>query len=61
MSLRTLVALLALAVGASASASFDPTQPGRFAVGVAPALATGPRGTTAARHGERGANTPDRR
>jgi hypothetical protein len=30
-------------------------------VGVAPALATGPRGTTAARHGERGANTPDRR
>src|SRR5512132_2431846 len=30
-------------------------------VGVAKALATGPRGTTAARHGERGANTPDRR
>ena len=30
-------------------------------VGAAPALATGPRGTTAARHGERGANTPDRR
>jgi hypothetical protein len=30
-------------------------------VGVAKALATGPPGTTAARHGERGANTPDRR
>jgi hypothetical protein len=30
-------------------------------VGVAPALATGPLGTTAARNFERGPNTPDRR
>jgi hypothetical protein len=30
-------------------------------VGVAPALAKGPRGTTAARSGERGPNTPDKR
>jgi hypothetical protein len=28
---------------------------------VAPALALGPRGTTAVRNGEHGANTPDRR
>jgi hypothetical protein len=32
----------------------------RFVDGV-PALATGPRGTTSARNGERGATTPDRR
>jgi hypothetical protein len=31
-----------------------------FVVG-APGLATGPLGTTAARHDERGANTPERR
>ena len=30
-------------------------------VGVPPALATGPLGTTAARSGERGANTPEKR
>ena len=30
-------------------------------VGVAPAFATGPRGTTAARSGDRGPNTPDKR
>ena len=30
-------------------------------VGVAKALATGPRGTTEARSGERGPNTPDKR
>jgi hypothetical protein len=36
-------------------------EPREHVVGVAKALATGPRGTTAARHSERGANTPDRR
>ena len=33
----------------------------RGTVGVAPPLATGPRGTTAARSGDRGPNTPDKR
>jgi hypothetical protein len=33
----------------------------RGLVGVAKALATGPDGTTAARSGDRGANTPDSR
>ena len=53
-----------LAANTDASSSFFAVRfffLARGNVGVAPALAKGPRGTTAARSGERGPNTPDKR
>ena len=53
-----------LATNADASSGFFAVRfffLARGNVGVAPALATGPRGTTSARNAERGPNTPDKR